>query len=204
MDWFGMGRDVIVSGSAAVAAIVALRGLGVWRQQQKGKVEYDLARKLLTNTYRLRDAVAIVRAPFISAAEMDSPPAESEYAKTPSGMRYHQEATAYQKRFAFVDEAKATLRGDLLEAEILWGKPVRESYNELFRLIGTLAVTIQMHLIDVRAGHDDLTGEEHAEKRSIMYETGILGKGKDSFNEKLRLALDQIEGLIRPALEKFK
>jgi hypothetical protein len=204
MDWFGMGRDIIVSGSAAVAAFVALRGLGAWRQQQKGKVEYDLARKLLTNTYRLRDAVAVVRASFIRATEMDSPPADSEYAKTPEGIRYHQEASAYQKRFAFVDAAQATLMGDLLEAEILWGKPVREGYDELFRLIATLAVTIQMHLQDVHAGGGQLTGEEHAEERSIIYEKGIPGKGKDSFNDKLRLALDKIEGLIRPALEKLR
>ncbi len=202
MDWFGTIRDFTVSCSAVVASVVALRGLSSWKQQQRGKVEYDLARRMLANTYRLRDAVGFVRSPFMSAGEMDSPPPDSEHPRTPGEIKYYQEASAYQKRFKAVEEARANLFGDLLEAEVLWGKPLRDAYDELFRLVTTLFVSIQMYLEDVRVGNDDLTGDEHREQRSIIYETG--DRGPDSFAEKLRLSIDKIEGLIRPALEKLR
>ncbi len=79
---------------------------------------------------------------------------------------------------------------------------LRDAYHELFGLAAWLMMTIQRYLQDVRVGNDDLTGDERMERRSIIYETG--DRRPDSFAEKLRLAIDKIEGLTRPALEKFK
>ncbi len=150
----------------------------------------------------LRDAVAFVRSPFMSAGEMDSPHPDSEHPRTPGETKSHQEASTYQKRFKSLDETRATFFGDHLEAESLWGRPVQDAYDELFRLVAILVFSIQMYLQDVRASNDDLTGDERKEQWSIIYETG--DRGPDSFVEKLRLAIDKIEGLIRPALEKLR
>jgi len=201
MNWIDAAKDLIIAGSALVAAFVAMKGLGSWKLQQRAKIEYDLARRILINTYKLRDAIGYVRAPFIAAGEMDSPPEDSEQASTAANVKHYQLASAYRKRFAFVDEARSTLMGDLLEAEVLWGKPVREAYEQLFRLASMLAVTIQLYLDEVKAGYSDLTGDERKEQRDIIYETG--DHSKDSFSEKLRIACDEIEAQIRPALKRL-
>lgn len=63
-------KDVITCISALTATVVAILGLQAWKKQLKGKTEYELAQKLLYATYKLREAIAWVRNPFQSAAEI--------------------------------------------------------------------------------------------------------------------------------------
>jgi hypothetical protein len=62
-------KDVVVAIAAFVGMIVALTGLNTWNRQLKGEVEYELTRRLLKCTYRLREAIQGVRHPMIFADE---------------------------------------------------------------------------------------------------------------------------------------
>lgn len=57
--------DVLTALGALAAAAVAGLGLATWREQLKGRTEYDLARRMLKKTYRLREAVRAARSPLI-------------------------------------------------------------------------------------------------------------------------------------------
>ncbi|OQY20711.1 MAG: hypothetical protein B6I35_10155, partial [Anaerolineaceae bacterium 4572_32.2] len=68
-EYITLAKDVVTILAALVAATVAIMGLRTWRKQLRGKTEYELARRLLRSVYRVRDAIRIVRNPFISSAE---------------------------------------------------------------------------------------------------------------------------------------
>lgn len=51
-----LAKDIVLMLAAVVGAYVALRGLSTWNRQLKGGAEYELTRRLLKCTYRLRDA----------------------------------------------------------------------------------------------------------------------------------------------------
>lgn len=71
--WAALLKDVMTILGAGVAIYVALRGLSAWRRQLKGNVQYELARRLLTNVYRARDALHAVRALYVPTSETLEP-----------------------------------------------------------------------------------------------------------------------------------
>jgi hypothetical protein len=67
-------REIIVSISALVAAVVAFLGINAWRRQLKGTTEYQGALKVLQALYALREAVIEARSRFTFPSD-DSRPA---------------------------------------------------------------------------------------------------------------------------------
>src|SRR3972149_3543256 len=58
---------VIIAGAGVY---FAASGLSTWRDQLHGRTEYDLARRYLRSTYKVRDALQRVRSPFMFGEEM--------------------------------------------------------------------------------------------------------------------------------------
>jgi len=145
-------RDAILTIAALVGAWVAWRGLHTWREQLTGQTEYELAKRLLRDLYRYRDAIAAVRNPFMSAGEMaEDIPLEDELVPTPE---WHHEGTtrAYQRRWEKVTAVRADLYPELLEAEVVWGSSINELFSPLILLENELYFAIEDQLAVSKPG----------------------------------------------------
>ncbi|MFD2273256.1 hypothetical protein ACFS07_25195 [Undibacterium arcticum] len=120
--------------AAVVGAYVALRGLSTWNRQLKGGVEYDLTRRILKCTFRLREAIKGVRNPVIWGNEMPSPRENDAQRLTKEQLRHYGTANAYQKRWDKVTDVRSDLQTELLEAEVIWGRIIHEKFDPLFKL----------------------------------------------------------------------
>jgi hypothetical protein len=58
IDWpafFGALKDLALAGAAVVTAWVAVRALQKWREELRGKTDFEIARGLARAMYKLRD-----------------------------------------------------------------------------------------------------------------------------------------------------
>jgi hypothetical protein len=94
-------KDLCLAFAAVGGFVIAVLGLRTWWRELKGKTEYDLARRILIATYKIRDAIQNVRNPFMSTSEY----ASSESRKTQRETQNEGIAQAYQKRWDSVNEA---------------------------------------------------------------------------------------------------
>ena len=58
-----MVKDIVITLAAASAALCVYLGLNAWRNELKGKAEYELAKNVLKSVYRVREAFKHVRNP---------------------------------------------------------------------------------------------------------------------------------------------
>jgi hypothetical protein len=196
-------KDLVVTVAAAVGAAIAIHGLRTWNRQLKGSAEYELTRRLLKCTYRLRDAIRGVRNPFMSAAEMPAPSAEERAKMSLDQALHYGSVRGYQTRWDPVVAARSDLEAELLEAEVLWSKEVHAKFKPLFSLQHELAHQLRTHL---RA--TDPSVPEHIrsalqapldKEREALYE---MPGTENSFSIDLSAAVANIEAYLKPRLHK--
>ena len=186
-------KDLLISISAGIGTIIAIIGLGTWKKQIGANVEYEAARKLLKSTFKIRDAIAWVRNPFISTGEMvDEPGAQQQS----SDQRKNGLHNAYNRRWQKVIDANSELSTNLLEAEVLWGKSIRTEYNKLFSTIAELSSTIYIYFSHLDEPEAKLFNDKH---RNILYASN---DDKDDFKNGLENRLEEIEKLLMPYLNR--
>jgi hypothetical protein len=194
-------KDIITGLSALTAAIIAILGLQAWKKQLKGKTEYELAQKFLRAVYKIREALAYVRNPFQSAAEISQAMKEANIDELPvndSRYRPRSEMAVYQKRFQKVTEAFLELESIMLEAETLWGEGVREYIKSLRNHTSNLFIAIQMYISDME--HNVPYNEEKYNKRmEIMYAITDNSR-EDPFANALKKTIKEIEDFLKPRL----
>ena len=128
-DWLttGLLKDLATIVAASVASYVGIFGLKAWRKQLKGRNDYELARRLLKNTYRIRDGIANIRSPFGNPSEIERALTELEVKDSLSGKDNHERHLMEQQALyafrwdRFLLEQLADLEVDRIEAEVLWG-----------------------------------------------------------------------------------
>lgn len=145
-EYAAIAKDIVLTLAAVIGACVALRGLSTWNRQLKGGVEYELTRRLLKQTYRLREAIKGVRNPVMWGGEMPSPSEEEAKDMSREQLRYYGLSNAYQKRWDKVTEARADLQTELLEAEVLWGQEIHNRFEPVFKLQHELYVAVHFYL----------------------------------------------------------
>ena len=138
-------KDIILSGSALVGAIVAIKGLNTWQRQLKGQAEYDLARRLLVSLFKFRDAIDGVRHPILEY-ETSSSSLGIKEGKSYDQIQFEGVSKAYQIRWDKVQNERASLSTDILEAEALWGSDLKELFKDVFRLEKKLYIAIVQYL----------------------------------------------------------
>lgn len=188
--------DLLTGLAAAVAAGVAAFGLTTWRNELRGRAEYDLARRLLTLVYRVREGIGVVRNPFMSGEEWADRPGRDGTKQL--GAAAEDTAFAYNKRWQQVSEPMVQLDAALLEAEAHWATLLTEPARELRRLVHSLLVDLRYHF---RAERD----EEYAlrvsdEERERMTSSVFEGYGEDVVAQKLASVITKFEESLRPKL----
>ncbi len=116
-------QSILVALAAVVGVIVAAEGLDTWHKQIRGRSDYNLALKLQTSVFRLRDL--LTSADTLSLEEAHATPTDS--ADTDSDPKTYLKATPrWQKEeyaqeiYSALDEVTRTRR----EAEVLWGPEI--------------------------------------------------------------------------------
>lgn len=200
----GAVKDVILTCAAVVGAWVALRGLNTWNRQLKGSVEYDLTRRLLRNTYRLREAIKGVRNPVMWAAEMPAPPEEERQKMNREQIHHYGQGRAYQLRWDKVTEIRNELQTELLEGEVIWGDALHKKYEPLFKLQQELFVTIHSYLraTDPAVSEPSRQATQRVleKRRDVMYDES--GETPDEFSQDIAKAIASIETYLKPHLRK--
>ncbi len=187
----GLVRDVIVS----VAAIISIPSLNRWREREATKDDRELAKKILKAVYKVRDAVAYVRSPWISIAEQSA--AAKEKAEKEKDITFEEIMnssnkrieTVYSARWQKVVEAMSELDATTLEAEVMWGKDIIEKEKDLKNYVRVLFINIDNYL--------NYKERQIKFDREIIY--GSMG-ADDNFNEEIEKAVKKIDGFVGPYL----
>ncbi len=195
-------KDVFVIIGALTASIIAILGLGTWRKQLHGKTIYSLVRKLLMNTYKYRDAIQLVRSIFMSG-EMENPPKEEIDKMTWEEIHYYNLQTGYNNRWKILRNIRIELETALLEAEVLWGKTIREKYNELFKYDNKLYANLQSYFYSKdpkRSSHYEENENRIKERDAIIF--AATHELKDTFYQEILKHIKEIVDILKPYLPK--
>jgi hypothetical protein len=191
-------KDLCLALAAVGGVVIALLGLRTWWRELKGKTEYDLARRILIATYKIRDAIQTVRNPFMSTSEY----AGTESGKNEKDAQYQGIAEAYQKRWNFVNEGLIELDVVTLEAEAIWGseliedmKPLKECSKELFVKIKRYLLTRQSEVY-----REQMSQEKWEKIDKTIYSGG--SPDDDEFYRRLLDAVKKIEERVKPRLQR--
>ena len=149
-------KDILVGLAAIITASVAIIGLNKWKQELKGKANFEAARSLIQATYKLRDAISICRSSFMRGSEFPE-----GYTFGVSGAHSPEEhgqayAHVYQKRWEPVMLAFQDFDTSTLEAEALWGVQIRSKTDELRQCMAELRGSIEAVIWDKASGGEGL------------------------------------------------
>ena len=191
-------KELCIAFAAVGGFVIALLGLRTWRKELKGKTEYDLARRILATTYKIRNAIQSVRNPFM-------PP--SEYSGTESGKNEKDAqdqgiAEAYQKRWNFVNEGLIELDVVTLEAEAIWGPEILEDMKPLKECSKELFINIKHYLLirQSEVYREQMLKEKSEKIEKIIYSGN--SPDDDEFYRSLLDAVKKIEERVKPHLQR--
>ncbi|MEI6296492.1 MAG: hypothetical protein WCO84_02480 [bacterium] len=184
---FNTVANSITSISAVIVAGVAIFGLVGWRKQMMGKTNYEIARKYLKASLKLRDAIKFVRNPFIPLGEMQSALEVNGFKAEEYSDNQKMNRAVYSVRWNKVREAWTNLEAELLEAEVSWGSEATKAQLNLDALVRELYSGLSLYL----------DGRSSDSTDSIIYNIGV----NDEFSKKVDGAIKEIEIFLRPHLK---
>jgi hypothetical protein len=194
-------KDIALAFAGVITAAVAVKGLGTWNRQLRGTVQFEVARSVARAAYKLRDALRACRSPWISGHEFPEEYHQGGMKKTPE-----QEAAGYahvySKRWAPVWDALQELDASTLEAEALWGAPIRQATDLLRKVVREVNVAIDAYISNAASGGADFADDrEYAQdiRRTLW---GSPTDAKNSINTQLADAISAIDDQVRPHLQR--
>jgi len=201
-EYITLAKDVVTILAALVAATVAIMGLRTWKKQLRGKTEYELARRLLCSVYRVRDAIRIVRNPFVSSAEAVQSMQETEMEIESFDPRNTQhtvlrQQAVYQRRWKGIQEAFMELDVDALEAEVIWEHDIAEHLQLLRQHTSTLYANIQRYLRNLSNPPRHQETESLREIDRIIYAAGE----DNAFSAGVLAAIEGVENHLKAYLK---
>lgn len=190
-----------ISAFATVGAVVVgSGGLWVWRQKLTGETEHELARRLLTALYRVRERIKAARSPMITGGEFEAAAEEAgvEEAQRERGVGYTDEATraVYDRRWQKVSDAMSDLNVEALEAEAVWGEEAKEALQSVRNCVGELFSLMSQHVRYATEGPP----RDDERKREIQERFWGIGE-EDELGDQLDQAIEAVEQLARPYLK---
>jgi hypothetical protein len=195
-------QAVAVSAGAALTAFFAWRGVDTWRRQLKGRAEYEAARAALRSAYRVRDALSIVRSPFMTSGEQAAAGAEvdpqlSELDPSSSETQARRQAAGYQVRWRAVASALSDLDVARVEAEALWGASAADCFAELRGCASELNASLTMYLRREAQPRWHASSDDFDEK---LFRTVFAGGDGDIYSARVQRSLESVEAYFRPRL----
>jgi hypothetical protein len=198
-------KDLAIAGAAVTTAIVAYRGLQKWREELRGKADFDVARGLVRATFKLRDEIQSCRVPLIRAAEFpkgyQTPPANHL-----TNWRVEAEALAYiyKNRWQSVSTALQEFDAQALEAEALWGADIRDSAQVLRMCAMTLFVSIESIIEDKADGGAHFERDREFGRRTRANAHAAAGATDNPLSNQITAAVAALEAKLRGHLTRPK
>jgi hypothetical protein len=177
--------DYITAISAVIGIGIAGIGLSAWKKQLRGTSEYELAKKLMLEVYRLRDALQATRNPFLSISESDKDDTKDTW-----------EITAYNKRWDNVREILTDFYVTSLEAEVVWDHNTKQAKKSLLNLVRDLNFALEMFVM--HKNNKAFTKDFQKNYRDTINHTSEYDKYSKSLNE----AVKAYEKILKPYLKK--
>ncbi len=195
----------VLTGVAAVG--VAGLGLKTWRRQLHGTVEFDRARGLYRAVLSIRNQIAGVRNPFISAGEFASAYQEVGLEPTTGSIGHDAKGSelVYERRWKRLVVAMTDLEVELLDAEVLWGSGIREPERLLRGCTAELYSAVVNHLRSERdSRYEEKLAEPLRDKLNrALYDEGTAER-PDDFASRVNAAIAAFEKSLRPHLSGRK
>lgn len=195
-------KDVVVVAAPATGAIVAVKGLSTWRRQLKGQSDYNLAKDVLINLYKYRDALFFVRHPLLTGAELQLPENVDEKELKYAEANYLRTVTAYQNRWDKVVEVRSKLQANIVEIEALWNADLALQLKKIFAHEQDLMFNISCFLRVKNPSiyeEDKKFDREHLDSK-MLYDT--LKDETDIFRAAFKNTLTPLEDALRAKLRK--
>ena len=200
-ECFAIFKDVSVSIAACIAAYVAVKGLGTWQKELRGKASFDVARALVKSLYFLRDEISYCRSPFTMGHEFPDGYIDN-WGKQTNEKEGGAWAHVYKKRWEPVARAAQAFDTAALEAEALWGNEIREQSRELRFHVRRLQVSIEDFISDKYAGGEHFRRDEDHEKK-VKYDIHDKKSEENELSIKLAKSIEEIESIVRPHLVRM-
>ena len=199
--------STVVTTLATVGAVcIAWMGLTTWKAQIKWQTDHDLARRLLVEIYRFRDAVGAARSPRVSAHEMRDDDTSASPGIPTSKERHAGMRRAFQRRFSEIGINAPQLYALLLETEAVWGPELSVIWRDVNRLQNELSSETGLYLDfleskDAGADPTNFYPDQSAQMaaRKIIYSNGE-SEGNNDFSNRMKAAISRLEDYLRPKL----
>lgn len=193
-------KDIVLGAAAAVTATVAILGLKSWRQELQGRAEFDAARGLARATYRLRDELASCRSPLIRAAEFP----DDYKGRDKSSPREEADALAhvYKRRWEPVWSAIQEFDTQVLEAESLWGKDIRDNTDALRACVSEVNIGIEALIDNELSGGRNFESDRNFGREVRATVSASRSDDKNALSKKISGAVEDIENQLRPHLKR--
>lgn len=197
-EYISIIKDVVIAFVGLATAYVAITGLNKWQKELRGKIYFDTARDLIRTVYKFRDNMSYTRNGFILPSEFpkDYDPLSFDNKKKAEGLSY-----VYTNRMKPLVEVAQELDLYTLEAEALWGKDIKNRSKKLRSTFFSLQRSIQTDIDDIYSGREH-SGNDPEFKKEIRKNIYESSKQDDPLSKEINKAINDIEEIIRPYLDK--
>lgn len=194
-------KDTLLALAGATTATVAVIGLKNWSRELRGKAAFETARALARATYKLRDELKLCRSPLIRSTEFPD-----GYQTTTSNKTADEQAQAYAHVYANrwnpVWTALQEFDTQTLEAEALWGNPIREKTDQLRGCVREINAAIEAVINNERSGGEDFVSNKDFGKKMRRVVFSSSNESNNELSTRISDAIKGIEDEIRPHLRR--
>lgn len=184
----------IIAISTLLGLIFGSSWLNTSKKKMRGKLDYDIARKYLKSVLKIRDAIKIVRNPYIPVREMKVALEKNGF-KGDGYEDYEDKEkvnrSVYSLRLNNVQGAWTNFEEILVEAEISWGEEATNIQKDLDKLIRELRSVVWLFVnypvnFHEKTGNDEIIHGTHDEN--------------DQFAQKINTEIEKIRNFLKKHL----
>jgi|GEM_PF-3065436 len=130
-DVLSVIKDFVLMIGSGAGIYFAATNLNTWKRQLSGQSDHALARNLLVNLFKYKNAIERIRHPFISSVEMGINEELDKNGGDLDKAQYIGTVKAYTARWKHLNEVKAEFQTDIVEAHALWGAEFADVFKTL-------------------------------------------------------------------------
>ena len=199
---------IITPLATILALVVAFYGIIVWKKQLRGRNTYDLARRVLTLLFRLRDSVYILR-PLIKMKTTFEMMIVNSIRNIDETKLKEMSFSEYLNQSIFKDpynkflEYDGQLKYENVEVEVLFGKELSKQIEEFLENVVSFYNNYTVYVSNIIAREKQdfyyLLGDDYSEDFIFRNE-----KNDDAFSIKMSESIQKIEKALYPFLKLKK
>lgn len=186
INWLSV-KEVISSLSNIILIVLGIIGLTTWKRQLKGSHQYEIARKLMFNAYKVEQSIKNCRNPmmYLSKEEVDN------------GNHLKEKEKIYNERYAKLNDDLIALNSFSLEAKVIFGKKIEDLVSELNKIISELRSELWLYfwLQGYYAG-PETTIDRNPERTRKNQEIIFYISDDDNFSLKVKEKISAIEQFL--------